>query len=158
MDDFAAGRAAFAAAACFLARACAARSFAAALLLLALAGLRAVLVLVAARAAVAAVRALARVGRAFAALDLLAFAAVVRDFRAARAIVALALRDFSVFLADDIRAHSFFVSPGGETQSCSKENFAARGRPRHLTRRGTAERRIIHLPQREPWPPGNCCV
>ncbi|WP_245411150.1 hypothetical protein [Methylovirgula ligni] len=121
------------------------------------------MVFVTARAAGAAVRVFARTGRVFAALDLaaldlLVFAAVVRDFRAARAIVAFALRDLSVFLTDDIRAHSFFASPGSEAQSCSKATLPPGERPRHSMRRGTAEQRIIHLPQREPWPPGDCRV
>jgi hypothetical protein len=92
-----------------------------ALLALALAGLRTVLV--ALRVAVAA-RVLLRVGRAFVALALPVFAAVVRAARA----TALALRDFSVFLTDDIRAHSFYVSPGGETQVMQQRQLCRLGK------------------------------
>jgi hypothetical protein len=54
--------------------------------------------------------------------------------------VALALRDFSVFLTDDIRAHSFLAllqPQDSETLQCSKGRFAAWGPPRPL---GEAQR------------------
>jgi hypothetical protein len=64
----------------------------------------------------------------------------VGDFEPARAIVALALRDFSVFLTDDIRAHSFLVllrTQDSEILQCSKNCFAAWESP-HLGMRRSA--------------------
>ncbi|MEJ0050568.1 MAG: hypothetical protein WDN02_05070 [Methylovirgula sp.] len=114
----AAGRAAFAAAACFFNRACVARSFAVEVLLgadlaaadFAVAFLALDFAAVDFDAARAAGLAAARTdaGRAFEAVGFLALLACW-DFRPARAIVALALRVFSVFLTDDIRAHSFLA-------------------------------------------------
>jgi hypothetical protein len=125
---FAAGRAAFAAAACFFRRACAARSLAAALLLRGVAALAALFVLVAARAgAFAALReAVVRAVRAFVWLAFCVFAGARRAL-AACATEALALRDFSVFLTDDIRAHSLLVSPGRAKRSHAAKIFAAWG-------------------------------